>query len=70
MKTQEAIDHFRGVKGLAVALNIYPQTIHQWGEYPPKGRQYELQVITNCALLAEGMNLHTQKAFNAAQKGA
>jgi hypothetical protein len=53
MKTQEAIDHFGGIRQLAEVLKTWPQTIYQWGEYPPKGRQYELQVITDGKLVVE-----------------
>lgn len=53
MKTEEAINFFGGKKQLADALGVWPQVIYQWGEYPPLARQYELQVKTNGALLAE-----------------
>lgn len=53
MKTQEAIDHFGGIRQLAEVLKTWPQTIYQWGEYPPRGRQYELQVITDGKLMVE-----------------
>lgn len=46
MTTQEAIDHFGGVKHLADALGTWPQAIYAWGERPPMARQYELQVKT------------------------
>ncbi len=46
MKTKEAIEHFGGIKNLADALGIWPQTVYQWGEKVPKGRAYQLQVIT------------------------
>lgn len=53
MTTQEAIDYFGGEKKLAGFLDIYPQAVRKWGEYPPKGKQYELQVRTNNELKAE-----------------
>lgn len=53
MKTSEAIEHFGGLKKLADLLGIWPQVIYQWGEYPPKSRQYELEVRTNGVLKAE-----------------
>lgn len=53
MKTEEAINFFGGKKQLADALGVWPQVIYQWGEYPPLARQYELQVKTDNALLAE-----------------
>lgn len=53
MKTQEAIDYFGGIRQLAEVLKTWPQTIYQWGEHPPRGRQYELQVITDGKLMVE-----------------
>ncbi|MFA6060716.1 MAG: Cro/CI family transcriptional regulator [Taibaiella sp.] len=46
MKTQDAIKYFGGVKPLADALNIWPQTVYQWGDKVPKGRAFQLQVMT------------------------
>ena len=53
MKTDEAVKFFGGKKQLADALGVWPQVIYQWGEYPPQARQYELQVKTENALIAE-----------------
>lgn len=53
MKTQQAIDHFGGVKELANALGVWPQVIYTWGENPPMSRQYELEVKTKGTLKAE-----------------
>lgn len=47
MTTQEALDYFGGIKPLAAALDVYPQAIKNWGERPPRGRQFELFVLTN-----------------------
>ena len=53
MKTQEAIDYWGGVKNLADDLKTWPQTIYQWGEYPPMGRQYEIEIKSDGQLKAE-----------------
>lgn len=53
MTTQEAIDFYGGKKQLADALGVWPQVIYQWGEFPPMGRQYELEVKTEGKLRAE-----------------
>ena len=53
MKTQEAIDYFGTLKKLADALGVWPQVIYQWGDTPPMGRQYELEVKTAGALKAD-----------------
>lgn len=54
MTTQEAIDYFGTRKALAIALEIYPANIKTWGEYPPRGRQFELEVVTEGELRAGG----------------
>jgi hypothetical protein len=51
--TEEAIEHFGSLKKLADALGIWPQVIYKWGERPPMGRQYELEVKTNGVLRAD-----------------
>lgn len=53
MTTQEAIDFFGGIKELAAKLGVWPQAITAWGETPPMGRQYELEVKTGGKLRAE-----------------
>ena len=50
MTTQEAIDFYGNVKKWADALGVWPQVIYAWGERPPKGRQYELEVKTEGTL--------------------
>lgn len=53
MKTQDAINFYGGLKQLSDALGTWPQTVYQWGKYPPMGRQYELQIKTDGKLMAE-----------------
>jgi hypothetical protein len=53
LKTEEAIRWYGGVKRLAEALKVWPQVIYKWGEYPPRARQYEIQVRTKGELRAE-----------------
>jgi len=53
MKTQDAIKYFGGIRQLAEALETWPQTVYQWGEYPPMGRQYEIEVKSDGQLRAE-----------------
>lgn len=53
MKTQEAIEHFGSIRKLADALDIWPHTIYRWGEYPPKAKQYEIEVKSKGKLRAE-----------------
>jgi hypothetical protein len=53
MKTQEAIKHYGSLRKLAEALDVWPQVIYQWGDTPPMGRQYELEVKTAGVLKAD-----------------
>ena len=54
MKTADAINHFGTQKNLCMALGIKTrQTIHAWGDFPPPGRQYQIEVLTNGKLRAE-----------------
>lgn len=53
MRTQEAIDHFGTQTKLAEALSITDGAVSQWGEFPPRLRQLEIQDLTDGALMAE-----------------
>ena len=57
MKTQEAIDFFGGIKELATALDMWPHAIYKWREYPPKSKQYEIQVKSGGKLKVSAGNL-------------
>lgn len=46
MRTQEAIEHFGGVKKLADVLGLTRDAIYKWGEYPPNETQYKLMVLS------------------------
>lgn len=60
MRTKDAIDYFKGPSKLASKLRrqdgqlgINRQAIYGWGEYPPVGRQYEIEVLTDGELKAD-----------------
>ena len=53
MTTKDAITWAGSAKKLADFLEIWPQTVYQWEEYPPRAKQYELEVRTNGELKAE-----------------
>lgn len=52
MTTAEAIAHYGTPAALAAALGIFPQAVYQWGEFPPLGRQYQIQTLTDGKLKA------------------
>lgn len=52
MKSIEAIDHFGGISQTAKALIVSYEAVRKWGEYPPLGRQYQIQALTKGALKA------------------
>ena len=56
MTTDEAKQHFGGIKGLATAIDIWPHVIYRWGKFPPMPRQYELEVKSGGKLKAEPSN--------------
>ena len=51
MKKQDAVAHFGGVKPLADALGIYPQSIYRWDEVPYE-QACVLEALTGGALKA------------------
>jgi len=53
MKTQSAIEHYGSATALADALSVTLPAISQWGEYPPGGRQLQIQFLTGGRLQAE-----------------
>lgn len=53
MTTKELIKHFGSVKDTAFALDVDSVTVRSWGDYPPKGRQFQAQVITSGRLKVE-----------------
>lgn len=53
MKKQDSIDHFGGTNKLAQALGCKPQAISQWSEFVPKGRAYQIEVLTDGKLKAD-----------------
>ncbi len=53
MTKAKAIEHFGSATKLASAVGVTKQTVSQWGEYPPGGRQFQLQIMTKGKLKAE-----------------
>lgn len=53
MKTKDAAMYFGSKKKLADALNISPGAVTMWGDHVPESRQYQIQVLTKGALMAE-----------------
>lgn len=50
MKTSDAVSHFGSRSALARALGISRAAVAQWGCFVPKGRAYEIHVLTGGAL--------------------
>ena len=53
MKTGEVLKFYKGVSGTAKALGISNSAVAAWSESPPRGMQFELQVISNGQLIAD-----------------
>lgn len=47
MKTEHAVEFFVTKTALAEALGTQKSTISNWGDVVPRGRAFELQVITD-----------------------
>lgn len=52
MKTTEAVKYFNTATELAKKLGTTKQAISNWGQYPPMGRQFQIQVMTKGKLKA------------------
>lgn len=53
MKSSEVKKHFGGIRATAAALRISYEAVRKWGDYPPLGRQYQIQALTKGRLKAE-----------------
>lgn len=53
MKKADAINYFGSAAELAKKLNISEAAISQWGETIPKGRAYQIEVLTGGKLKAD-----------------
>jgi hypothetical protein len=52
MKTQDAIDHYGSIAKLAKALDVDRSAVLHWKGSVPLLRQYQLEVLTKGALVA------------------
>jgi len=46
MTVRELIDYFGGISKMARTLGCTTQAIYAWGETIPRGRAYEIEVLT------------------------
>ncbi|MCF7719128.1 Cro/Cl family transcriptional regulator [Aeromonas jandaei] len=53
MKTELAVDYFGTKVAIADALGIKKSAVSQWGDTIPKGRAYQIEVLTGGKLKAE-----------------
>lgn len=44
MKSSEVFEYFGNQKKAAAKLGLTPQAVSAWGEYPPIGRQFQIQI--------------------------
>jgi DNA-binding transcriptional regulator YdaS (Cro superfamily) len=59
MKTNHAVKYFGSKAALARALGINKGAVSQWGERVPKGRAYQIEVMTGGRLKADPSQLCT-----------
>lgn len=53
MRTIDAITYTGTATALAALLRVTPGAISQWGEFPPHGRQLQIERLTGGILKAE-----------------
>lgn len=53
MRTELAVDYFGTKAAIADALGIKKSAVSQWGDTIPKGRAYQIEVLTGGKLKAE-----------------
>lgn len=53
MKKDDVISYFGGVGKTAKALGLSHASVSGWGEIIPKGRAFEIQVLTSGELLVD-----------------
>ena len=52
MKTKSAVEYFGTKVAIADALGIKKSAVSQWGQNVPKGRAYQIEVLTGGKLKA------------------
>ncbi|MDH0348721.1 Cro/CI family transcriptional regulator [Aeromonas dhakensis] len=60
MKTELAVDYFGTKAAIADALGIKRSAVSQWGETIPKGRAYQIEVLTDGKLKADSRSPQKQ----------
>ena len=53
MKTKDVLSYFGSYNAIAEALQIDQSAARHWGEDVPSLRQFQIQVLTNGALIAD-----------------
>lgn len=56
MKKEDAISYFGSAAELARSLNISEPAVSRWGDTIPKGRAYQIEVLTGGKLKADQHN--------------
>lgn len=71
MTKSEALQFYGGnVSALARALDMDQSSVYSWGEYPPGGRQLQLERITGGRLKAEPGCMQRKRHVAGGEKAA
>ncbi|UCM51871.1 Cro/CI family transcriptional regulator [Aeromonas dhakensis] len=62
MKKEDAISYFGSAAELARTLNISEPAVSRWGSDIPKGRTYQIEVLTGGKLKATPTTKHSRTA--------
>ncbi|MEL3921991.1 Cro/CI family transcriptional regulator [Aeromonas enteropelogenes] len=60
MRKKDAISYFGSAAELARSLNISEPAVSRWGETIPKGRAYQIEVLTDGKLKADSRSTPQQ----------
>ncbi|HHQ4900483.1 MAG: Cro/CI family transcriptional regulator [Aeromonas sobria] len=60
MRKKDAISYFGSAAELARSLNISEPAVSRWGETIPKGRAYQIEVLTDGKLKADSHSASQQ----------
>jgi len=62
MTKLDAVNYYGSATKLALALGISKGAVSQWAEYPPAGKQAEIELLTQGELKREGSHAKSKAA--------
>lgn len=69
MRKEEAVNFYGSQSALARALGIAQASVAGWGDYPPGGRQLQIEKLTKGKLKAEPDCMATKQSADTRAEG-